>query len=731
MDTTDEEWNPGPGPSGAPRRHFRIVKLLGIGGFGSVYEALLERPDGFRKTVALKILHDEDVPPYVLRRFRDEAKLLGLLRDRAVVSVDVPTKLMDRWSIIMECIDGATASQVLKFIGPIPPRVALSIVGEIARALHKVYHLVGEDGQPIQLIHRDIKAANVSITREGDVKILDFGIARANFSARESSTLQNAGPDGTVGYIAPERFESIEGPEGDIYSLGVTLYVMLTRVRPTHIDRRVDHPEAAMRSALETAVQMCELQAEKRPTAHEVYRRCRALVERMPGPSLHEWAERVVPDAQEAAQRALSMSEEGDKLGLVGTILTEEPSKKPIMKAAPVTSTPSARPPREVHPASTPSPRLRVRTAKVRVPTGDVPPPRTGTPVRTPVPSRGMGQVPTRPASVYRRATPSGVSTGDRRSLPPLPPRQFTPRPAPGRQRTPPSLPRRPVERPSVDHTNPDVDLDMGDTRVDLESPPSDPRWTAPQLAPAELRPLRRSRPGRFLAAGVAGVFTTMVLFAGLAVGTLWIAENRPAWLEAAGVELPPEALQALDLAPWMFSGAEGLFPQPVDEGVVAGSPDALDAVPPPPPRGAGVRARMPTPSPTPVPARAGPDEAATTPVGSEESASEPPPLLLPPPADGTAEDEGLGERPGVKMLFQPPGVTVEVDGRQVTRDSPARTTLSIEAGERHFRFELPDGSVLEQKITVGGEDGATLVELREGELATCRPPPNVTRCID
>ncbi|MEN0062669.1 MAG: protein kinase [Myxococcota bacterium] len=768
MDRMDEEWDPGVGAHGAPRRHFRIVKLLGVGGFGSVYEALLERPDGFRKTVALKILHDEDVPPYVLRRFRDEAKVLGLLRDRAIVSVDVPTKLMDRWSIIMECIDGATASQVLKFIGPTPPRVALSIVGEIARALHKVYHLAGDDGQAIQLIHRDIKAANVAITREGDVKILDFGIARANFSARESSTLQNAGPDGTVGYIAPERFEGLEGPEGDIYSLGVTLYVMLTRVRPTHIDRRVDHPEAAMRSALEVAVSMCELNAEKRPTAQEIYRQCRSLVERMPGPSLSEWAERVVPDAQEAAQRHLSMSEEGDKLGLVGTILTEEPSKKPIMTAAPVT--PPGRPARvEAPPPATPmpsaegdSPRLRVKTTKVRVPTGDVargsrPP----APPRANQPRSGVTRDPTRPPSAVRQATPSrtpGSIPPAHRSVPPppsrtrkpnpsLPPRSRTPVPTGARRRTPiPSgaIHRTPVSAgarqhgppsvvPRVDRTNPGPELtnsgrertnpgrdrtnpgrertnprrewtnpgrertnpryDTGTIRRNRTQPRTDARIEIGNTGSRFTTSERPARPSRFLAAGFAGVLTAVGLLAVLAVGALWVAENRPEWLDAAGVD---PAL--LEIPVWMIPGGLSADPEVVDP-------------------------EEPTAQPVPAPT-------AKAPRAAKSASAAPQPDATPDPVEPSPASEGASaDQVGVRLMFQPAGVDVTVDGREVVLDSPRSTTITLPVGTRSFQFVTPDGVKLARTIDVGGELGSTLIELRDGALSTCRPPSGITRC--
>src|SRR5262249_14768184 len=176
--------------------------------FGQVYRARLEGPGGFQKDVAIKILQD-DVTASDLGRFRDEARVLGLIRDRAMVAVDQPIRLDGRWALVMEYVDGASINRLLAR-HPFPPRVALEIVQEIARALHKVYAQSGPDGRPLCLIHRDLKPANVQITPDGDVKLLDFGVARARFEARETRTSNSIG--GAVGSIAPPRLRAVPGP---------------------------------------------------------------------------------------------------------------------------------------------------------------------------------------------------------------------------------------------------------------------------------------------------------------------------------------------------------------------------------------------------------------------------------------------------------------------------------------------------------------------------------------
>ena len=116
-------------------RRYKIVDINGRGGFGSVYRGRLESKDGFTKDVAIKLLTDKEPSKEELERFRDEARILGLIRDRAIVNVDPPTKLGGRWAIVMDFVDGASCEQMLTEQGPIPTMAALEIVEEVARLL--------------------------------------------------------------------------------------------------------------------------------------------------------------------------------------------------------------------------------------------------------------------------------------------------------------------------------------------------------------------------------------------------------------------------------------------------------------------------------------------------------------------------------------------------------------------------------------------------------------------
>jgi len=280
-----------------------------------VYRATMEGAGGFTKDVAIKLLHDKEVPELSLQRFRDEARILGLIRDRAIVTVDPPTRLAGRWAVVMEYVDGATIQRLMK-LGPMPATVVAEVLQEVGRALHKVYKAPGPDGSPLRLLHRDIKPGNLQITQDGEVKILDFGIARADFANREAHTQAYVG--GTRGYIAPERLGGLEGPEGDIYSLGVTAHFMLTGSRPSRRqllgldDVPTDGMDDETIAMVDLATRMRSVVPDERPTAREVEDICASILRTSEGARLRRWAEKTVPQA------AASKSD-----GMVGTVLTE------------------------------------------------------------------------------------------------------------------------------------------------------------------------------------------------------------------------------------------------------------------------------------------------------------------------------------------------------------------------------------------------------------------------
>ncbi len=315
-------------------RRYRITGVIGKGGFGTVYRARLESSEGFIKDVAIKLLSRDDLPPDVLTRFRDEARILGLLRDRNIVSVDPPTRLGGRWAVVMEFVDGMSCGRLLNRTGPFPVTVALELIEEIARTLDNLWHHPGEDEQPMHLLHRDLKPSNVQITPTGQVKLLDFGVARATFGQRETTTTHHIG--GTVGYIAPERLDGVEDHKGDIYSLGVMLHELATGERPPrHGGQASPALDPDVRSVTELAEHMRSLEPEDRPNARQLEQTCRALRISLPGPELRDWARGNVPTqpefpADELVGRFLSQTLSG---------IPRMPDEVPSDLLAPRTST--------------------------------------------------------------------------------------------------------------------------------------------------------------------------------------------------------------------------------------------------------------------------------------------------------------------------------------------------------------------------------------------------------
>jgi len=289
-------------PTTIETRSYRILGVLGKGGFGKVYRARLEGAAGFSKDVAIKLLTDKEPGDDILNRFRDESRILGLLRDRAMVSVDPPAQLNGRWAIIMECVDGVSARRLLRAHGPLPITIALEMVQEVARALDHAYTAPGPEGESLELVHRDLKPDNLQLTPQGHVKILDFGTARARFGAREAETTRSIA--GTYGYIAPERLMGIDTPAGDVYSLGMVLHRLLTgqKADPVKVKQAREASGSAdpdLHKALGLVLRMTDEDPNARPTAREVEDACQELRRELEGPTLRRWAPDVVTPLQE------------------------------------------------------------------------------------------------------------------------------------------------------------------------------------------------------------------------------------------------------------------------------------------------------------------------------------------------------------------------------------------------------------------------------------------------
>ena len=212
-----------------PRRLGDRYELGEVLGYGGMAEVLRGRDIRLGRDVAVKTLRvDLAREPSFQARFRREAQSAASLNHPSIVAVyDTGESTLDGAQvpyIVMEYVDGRTLRDLLKTERHIMPTRALEITAEILKALD-YSHRNG-------IIHRDIKPANVMLTRSGEVKVMDFGIARSVAQASAAVT-QTAAVIGTAQYLSPEqaRGEQVD-PRSDVYSTGCLLYELLTGSPP-------------------------------------------------------------------------------------------------------------------------------------------------------------------------------------------------------------------------------------------------------------------------------------------------------------------------------------------------------------------------------------------------------------------------------------------------------------------------------------------------------------------
>ncbi|WP_280262784.1 Stk1 family PASTA domain-containing Ser/Thr kinase [Nocardia wallacei] len=205
---------------------YELGEIIGFGGMSEVHKA---RDLRLGRDVAIKVLRaDLARDPTFYLRFKREAQNAAALNHPAIVAVyDTGEAEVDGGPlpyIVMEYVDGETLRDIVRGKGPLPPRRAMEVIADVCAALD-FSHKNG-------IVHRDMKPANIMINRQGAVKVMDFGIARAIADSSNPMT-QTAAVIGTAQYLSPEqaRGEQVDA-RSDVYSVGCVLYEILTGEPP-------------------------------------------------------------------------------------------------------------------------------------------------------------------------------------------------------------------------------------------------------------------------------------------------------------------------------------------------------------------------------------------------------------------------------------------------------------------------------------------------------------------
>ncbi len=244
-----------------PFGKYELLRKIGSGGMAEIYKARMSGPGGFEKIVVIKkILPSLDSNEDFIAMFVAEAKLTATLQHANIVQIFELGDVDGQHYIAMEHVDGHDLLQVLRRCREldrlIPPELAVYIIAELCKGLHHAHNARDARGNPLDIIHRDVSPSNVLISRDGEVKIMDFGVARARRAgARQTRT---GVLKGKMGYMSPEQV--VGDPfdhRVDIFSLGILLFESLTSRRLFLAD-----------TELKTLIRIRDVQIEDRVLSH-------------------------------------------------------------------------------------------------------------------------------------------------------------------------------------------------------------------------------------------------------------------------------------------------------------------------------------------------------------------------------------------------------------------------------------------------------------------------------
>ena len=214
---------------------YLLERQIATGGMAEIWLARQDGVAGFEKDIVIKrILPHMANDQKFVEMFLDEARLAARLTHPNIVQIFDLGEADGDYFIAMEYIDGVDLSDVIeraRSLGTeVPPAIAAKLVGYACQALDYAHHFREKDGTPVELVHRDISPQNILLSRDGVVKVVDFGVAKAATSQHKTQT---GAVKGKLSYMSPEQISGrkIDG-RSDLFALGIVLYELVTSQRP-------------------------------------------------------------------------------------------------------------------------------------------------------------------------------------------------------------------------------------------------------------------------------------------------------------------------------------------------------------------------------------------------------------------------------------------------------------------------------------------------------------------
>lgn len=221
---------------------YKIITKIAEGGMADIYLGMKQGISGFRKLLVIKLINRlfSNSTDFI-KRFMDEAKICAYLNHKNIVQVYDHGRSYDRLFLVMEYVEGIDLASLRNKLskGIMPPEHVLYIAQELCYGLSYAYNACDDKGRSLRIVHRDLSPQNILLSKNGEVKIADFGVAKSTICHRQAN---NKSIVGKILYMSPEQINGKASHQSDLFSIGIILYELLTGEHPYVIYKKTNSP---------------------------------------------------------------------------------------------------------------------------------------------------------------------------------------------------------------------------------------------------------------------------------------------------------------------------------------------------------------------------------------------------------------------------------------------------------------------------------------------------------